>query len=253
MLELIDVSKHYGGIKAADKVSFKVQSGEVVGLIGPNGSGKTTVLDLISGYTPLTSGQIVFDGREITHYNAPKIAKTGIRRTFQTTSFFAKCTVLENLFIASHLADQRSILNMKSLVSGRRELERLSLEVLRFVGISNGYAHRQVSELSTADQRRLMVAMAILNRPSIILLDEPSAGMIVSERDEFRNLLFKIKGQGIAILIVEHHMRLLTQVCDRMVVLNFGKVIADDRPDVVQRESSVIEAYLGGSASHAIS
>lgn len=250
-MELFDVCRYYGGIKAVDQVSFAVGNQEVVGLIGPNGSGKTTCLDLISGVTPLTSGTIRFKGQDITHFNATQVARIGIRRTFQTTSLFKDCTVLENMFIASHLADRRSLFRPGSLRLERRRLEQSARDLLDFVGIPPSYGGRAVGELSTADQRRLMVALALVNQPSLILLDEPSAGMIVSERDEFSRLLLKIKERGISILIVEHHMRLLSQVCDRMVVLNFGRVIANGPPEAVQRDPVVMEAYLGGS-NHAV-
>ncbi|PKP75301.1 MAG: ABC transporter ATP-binding protein [Alphaproteobacteria bacterium HGW-Alphaproteobacteria-6] len=248
MLLVVDaLSKSFGGLKAIQDLSFTIRSNEIHGLIGPNGAGKTTTFNLISGFYKPTSGQIVFDGRDIAGMNIHHIAKLGIVRTFQATTVFKDFTVLQNVVAGRHMHTHYNILTalVRSGADGEFKNERRAIEILDIVGLGNRL-HESAGSLSHGHQKVLGLAIALAAEPRLLLLDEPFAGMNSEETNRMIELIRKVREHGISIVLVEHDMHAVMSLCDRITVLNFGRFLADGPPEKVVRNEAVIEAYLGG-------
>jgi branched-chain amino acid transport system ATP-binding protein len=237
ILKVNAVTKCFGGLTAVNDVSFQVEAGNIVGLIGPNGAGKTTLFNVISGYYAPTKGSVIFKGRDISGRPPYDLAALGIGRTFQVVKPFAGLTVLENVVIASFLRHPR-----------RADAERHAWQVLEFTGLADR-ANNSAAGLTLAGRKRLEISKALALEPSFLLLDEVVAGLNPTEADRTVELILKLKGQGMTILIVEHIMRVIMNISDQLVVLNFGEKIAGGIPTEVSRDPLVVQAYLGEAAA----
>ena len=251
LLEAHSLSKHFGGLAAVNSLDLTVEGGEIVGLIGPNGAGKTTCFNLLSGFLRPTSGSVVFAGEDITGRRPHRIVARGLVRTFQLATLFQELTVLENVLLGLHL---HARMGLRQLLFSRRifppEEISLSGEVLEFTGLA-AHAEQLARNLPHGYQRALGIAMALAARPRLLLLDEPVTGMNLSESGQVMSLIKKIRDGGTTILLVEHNMKAVMGTCDRIVVLNFGRKLAEGTPAAVSTNADVIEAYLGAGLGHA--
>ncbi len=242
------MSKAFGGVNAVDGASFGVAEGQVHGLIGPNGAGKTTIINLISGLLRPDRGTIQFDGKRIDGGPPHRIAALGVRRTYQNIRLFPALTALENVTVGQHTRRTDTLLERlwfsPRVASEERRLREDAQRLLARVDIA-ALAEVRASNLSYGDQRRLEIARALGSRPRLLLLDEPAAGMNRTEAQALGRLVRSLVGDGLTVLLVEHNVRLVMEVCDRITVLDFGRVIADGTPAEVSRDEAVIAAYLG--------
>ena len=232
-LAVAGVTKRFGGLVANDDISFSVKEGEIIGLIGPNGAGKSTLFNCIAGYYPATSGRIEYRGKTISGMSPERICREGIARTFQIVRVFKEMTVLENVMVGAFLRGR-----------ARKEAERAASEILERVGLS-GKAGAEAKNLTVSEQKRVQLARALATRPSLLLLDEVMAGLTPQEAAEASELVTSFRGDGITLIIVEHVMEVIMPISDRVVVLDYGKKIAEGAPKEIARDERVIAAYLG--------
>ncbi len=238
LLEAKNITKRFGGLVAVSDLSLSVEKGEILGMIGPNGAGKTTAFNMISGYYEPNEGQVIFDGKDITGMRPHKICKLGLTRTFQVVKPFPQLSVLDNVIVGAYnRTDNKLVARQKSQ------------EILDFLGMSH-MTEQLAGSLSVAGRKRLEIAKVLATEPKMILLDEAMAGLRPKETDEIIELVRQISQRGIALLLVEHVMKVIMSLADRIVVIHHGEKIAEGEPQQVVQDKAVIDAYLGEEAAH---
>lgn len=254
ILEIDRLCVQFGGLIAIASMTFQVNEGEILSLIGPNGAGKTTAFNAVTGYLQPTSGETRYRGRRLNGLKPDQVANLGVVRTFQKTSLFAGNTVFENVLIGLHRQGRQGLISVLLRLPGMRaeeaRLREEAQQILEFIGLT----HRNeeiASALPYGEQRLLEVAVGLAAQPKLLLLDEPASGMNPAETASFVKVVERIRGRGITILLVEHDMRMVMDISDRVVVLNQGEIIAEGPPAAIQRHPEVIRAYLGDAAAHA--
>ena len=248
MLELRDITCVFGGLTALDKVSFAIRSGEITGVIGPNGAGKTTLFNIVSGIYRLTSGQVFLGGCDISGLPPDQLARLGLVRTFQNIELFGQMTVLENVMVGLHTKSDCGLfscaLRLPWQLAEERRIRARALELLDYVGIAE-LAEQPAASLPFGKGRFLEIARALALEPQLMLMDEPAAGLNSRETWELGDLIRKIRSGGVTVVLVEHDMELVMDVCDAIVVLNLGQKLAEGTPRQIQDDAAVIAAYLG--------
>ena len=246
------VAKRFGGVQALSDVDFTINHGEIYGLIGPNGAGKTSLFNVLTGIYVPDGGEFVFDGEPLHGLKPNDVAARGIARTFQNIRLFANLSALENVMIGRHVRTHAGVWGAISRNAGTRAEEaaihKRAYELLEYVGVQKR-AHHLAKHLAYGDQRRLEIARALATEPKLLALDEPAAGMNATETAALKNLLAEIRRDGTTILLIEHDMKLVMTVCDRVLVLDYGKKIAEGTASAVQNDPKVVAAYLGGEVS----
>jgi branched-chain amino acid transport system ATP-binding protein len=248
LLDIQGVSKSFGGLQALNQVSLQIVKGSITGLIGPNGAGKTTFFNVITGLYAPDEGFFVLDGQAYKPKAVHEVAKAGIARTFQNIRLFGEMTALENVMVGCHVRTSAgaldAIFKTKKACIEEAAIREKSLDLLKYVGIEK-YAKFTSKNLSYGHQRRLEIARALATEPKLLALDEPAAGMNATEKVELQELLLRISRDGTSILLIEHDVKLVMGLCDAITVLDYGKVIAQGNPELVQKDPAVIAAYLG--------
>ncbi|KNC09344.1 ABC transporter [Klebsiella sp. RIT-PI-d] len=251
LLNIKGMSKRFGGVQAVDNVSLEVQSGEIYGLIGPNGAGKTTCFNLITGLYPADSGTFMLNNAPYTPRNVEKVTRVGITRTFQNVRLFNEMSVLANVMVGRHVRTRNGLWG--SLVRHKRarheeaQTRELAWHWLEYTGIAR-FASYRACDLAYGHQRRLEIARALASDPLLLALDEPAAGMNAAEKVVLGELLRRIRDDGKTLLMIEHDVKLVMGICDRLTVLDYGKVLATGTPESVRRDPAVVAAWLGGNA-----
>ncbi len=251
LLETQRVSKSFGGLRAVDEVDFGVAAGSIAGIIGPNGAGKTTFFNLISRALPASSGRILFDGQDVTRLEAHQVARRGMARTFQATTLFADVSALENVLVGFRQRTSSGLLDAMLRTARLRreegEAEAAARGALAAAGL-DGVADRPANSLTQEQQKRLAIAVALVSQPRMLLLDEPFAGINANQTRGLITLIESIAASGVTILLIEHQMQVVMQLCRRIMVLDYGRKIAEGTPDEIKRDPAVLDAYLGGHA-----
>jgi branched-chain amino acid transport system ATP-binding protein len=254
LLEAVGVTKRFGGLTAVDDVTFSIPLRSIVSIIGPNGAGKTTFFNILTGLYKPTLGRITFEGRNITAGRPDKIMKLGIARTFQNIRLFGTMSALENVMIGQHSRMGAglfgSILRTPGVRKEEKRVREHAAETLEYVGLPKRVHDQLAINLSYGDQRRVEIARALSSDPKLLLLDEPTAGMNISETRDLTDFIRRLRSElGLTVLLIEHDMRVVMGISDRVTVLDYGEVIAEGSPDEVRANPRVIEAYLGRGAA----
>ena len=250
LLSVCHMTKRFGGLTAVDNVSLSINQSEIYGLIGPNGAGKTTCFNLITGLYPADSGEFAIGGEAYSPNNIEKVTAAGIARTFQNVRLFNDMSVLENVMVGRHVRTRNglwaAISRHKRARAEETQTRELAWHLLDYTGIAQ-FAHYRACDLAYGHQRRLEIARALATEPRLLALDEPAAGMNAAEKMALGELLLRIRDDGKTLLMIEHDVKLVMGICDRLMVLDYGKTLTSGTPDTVRRDPAVIAAWLGGN------